>query len=95
MTDPTSPNDPHRLDQKIVEAYRATDASEAQLIINALEEQGIRARMAGSNSAGGYAEVVGWHASPQVLVFEDDLEAARRIIAEASLDVDGDIPTDE
>ncbi|MCG6156083.1 putative signal transducing protein [Rubinisphaera margarita] len=89
MTEPFSDNDLHRLDQRIVEAYRATDASEAQLIINALEAQGIRAHMAGSNTAGGYAEVVGWHASPQVLVFENDVEAARKIIADATRDFEG------
>lgn len=73
----------HRRDDRIVEVYRASDNIHAKLIVAALEAAGIKARIAGEFSEGGRAEIVGWDASPQILVFESDCQRARTIIDDA------------
>ena len=76
-------SDNQRRDDRIVEVYRARHNLQANLILAALEDAGIKARIAGVFSEGGRAEVAGWDASPQILVFESDCERARTIIEEA------------
>ncbi|WP_296460166.1 DUF2007 domain-containing protein [Rubinisphaera sp.] len=82
MDDSSSTSDPHRLNENIIEVYRARNLSEAQMLVNVLADQGIEAQIGGASSSGGYAEVVGWHGSPQVLAFENDRIRARAIIEE-------------
>jgi hypothetical protein len=50
---------------------------EAGIIVGALEENGIKATMAGQTTAGFRAEAPGW---VQVLVAEEDLESAKEVL---------------
>ena len=76
------------LNERVVLLTSAPNEMEAGVIVGALEERGIKATMTGTYTSGFRAEAPGW---VQVLVGEDDLAAAKEVLAEAR---DGDDDVD-
>jgi Putative prokaryotic signal transducing protein len=73
----------HRDDEHIVELVSVPTRFEADVIVAALESRGIKAAAVHSDADGWlpqYARIVGH----RVMVFENDLEAARAIVAETN-----------
>lgn len=65
------------------EVYRAKNPLQGGLVIAMLEQNQITARMDGAilSSAGGEIPL-GWSTAPKVMVLSEDLERARKIVAE-------------
>ena len=74
----------HRNDEAIVELTRVPTQIEANAIIAELAGKKIKA-MSGSDDAGGWRPQLTYTNGVRVLVFEDDLEAAQRVLRDLSL----------
>ena len=66
---------------KLVAVYKASSAVEAHCVGQLLDEAGIDCRIEGVHLESIYGIGTGW-TMPNVLVFEEDLEVARQLIAD-------------
>ena len=73
--------DDHRANEQIVELTRVPTRFEADTLVAALESRGIKASAIHSD-ASGWAPQYGVWVGHRVMVFENDLETARAILAE-------------
>jgi len=73
--------DDHREHEQIVELVRVPTRFEADTLVASLESRGIKAAAVHSD-ASGWAPQFGVWVGHRVMVFENDLETARAILAE-------------
>lgn len=88
-----------------VEVYRATDNIDAQMVVVALDEAGIKAMVVGDKLQGVVGEVpLGWATAPKIIVSAADAEQAKEIVRQFQTehlagstpdDVESDDPIDD
>src|SRR4051812_37365039 len=86
--------DDHRDDEHIVELMRLPNRFAADVVVAALEARGITASAVHSD-AGGWAPNLSAYPGHRVMVFENDVETARALVAEEGLDGEATFDGDE
>jgi Putative prokaryotic signal transducing protein len=76
-------------DSRVVEVYRAKNATQAHMLATALEEAGIKAEVQGENlhplsltAVNLISDSPLWWAAPRILVLEEDAERAGQLLLE-------------
>ena len=67
-------------DQRQVAIYTAGDSAQASLLVDRLEQQGIRVMVLNESLQSGAAEILGQAVAPKIVVGGGDADAARAIV---------------